>query len=74
MKNPTVEKLCGASLASYVAVFRVWGAPPPLNVGVFSWFLIHLALVVLAICLKNKKIRKEKGARLSIPKALCPYT
>lgn len=35
-------------------------APPPLNVGVFSWFLIHLALVVLTFCLKQKKIKKIK--------------
>ena len=36
----------------YTAVFRVRGALPPLDVGTFSWFLMHLVLALLAFCLK----------------------
>ena len=34
----------------------VQGPPCPLDVGAFSWFLIYLALALLAFCLKNKII------------------
>lgn len=31
-------------------------ASPPLGVGLFSWFLIHLRLAMLAFYLKKKKM------------------
>ena len=43
-------------VTSYVAVFHVRGAPPPLGVDAFSWFLMHLALAMLAFYLKKKKM------------------
>ena len=41
-------------VSSYVVVFRVQGPLPPLNVGALSWLLIHLALALLALCLKKE--------------------
>ena len=36
----------------YMAMFHVRGAPPPLIRGAFSWFLIYLALELLAFYLQ----------------------
>ena len=38
------------------------GAPPPLDEGTFSWFLKHLALALLAFCLKQK-MRPKKNTK-----------
>jgi hypothetical protein len=42
------------SVAFYVVVFHVQGAPPALGMGNFFLVSIHLALAVLAFYLKNK--------------------
>ena len=50
---------------SYAAVFCVRGAPPPLDGGAFSRFLMHLALALLAFSLKTTpKIKKKKKKKL----------
>jgi len=36
-----------------MVVFRIHGAPPLLNAGVISWFLMHLALALLTFLLKK---------------------
>ena len=50
----------------YMAVFCVRGAPPPLGVGAFSWFLFILALALLTFCLIKVKKLKNKNCRLGV--------
>jgi hypothetical protein len=53
--------------AKYVAVFRVWGVPPPLGVGAFSFALQFIWHWLLAFCLKKKeKVWKLNHVKIEV--------
>ena len=43
----------------YMAMFCILGAPPPLVVGAFSWFLIYLVLIVLAFSQQQQRQQQQ---------------
>ena len=49
-----------ADVTFYMTVFRAQRAPPPIVVGVSSWFLMHLVLALMAFFLQKKEKKKKR--------------
>ena len=50
----------------YVAVFRVWGVPPPLEVGAFSFLVLNAWRWLVCLYVSQKEIRKKRVQNLQL--------